>query len=113
MRDLRNAFEIAEDRFVAVDVRLGYFPVIDAGVARLAAVGKHGPAVEIIQVDLDRPSANAGHRQFNRTDAAIHRRVIVLTAGRHAYDLRFDVLSDLANLFDVMSRSCELVERAR
>ena len=43
-----------EDRFVAVDVRFRDFPVVDAGIARLARVGEHDTAVEIFQIDRKR-----------------------------------------------------------
>ena len=47
-----------------------------------------------------------------RADAAVHRGIVVLASGRHFDDLRFDILRDLANLFDVVSGAGELIQRA-
>ena len=41
MGDGGDAVEIAMHRGVAVDMRLRDFPIVDAGIARLAGIGQH------------------------------------------------------------------------
>jgi len=54
----------------------------------------------------------ARYAQFDGAHAAVHGRVVVLGAGGHPDDLRFDVLGDLAQPLEPVAGSGQAVERA-
>ena len=77
---------------IAIDVRLHDFPIVDAGVARLAGISQHDAFVEIGQVDVQRFARDTRCIQLDGAHAAIHRRIVILRARGHANDLGFNVL---------------------
>ena len=97
--------EIALHFAIAIDVGLGHFPIIDAGIAGRAGVAEHDAAIEIVKIHRNRDAPYAGRSQFDGADAAVQRRVVILHARGHANDLRFHVLRNLADLFQTVAGS--------
>ena len=60
-----HTVEVAMDGFVAVDVALHHFPVIDAGVAGRAGVSEDEAAVEIVEIDRQCSAHDTGGTEFN------------------------------------------------
>src|SRR5262245_14581438 len=113
MGDLCNPLEVSKYHLVTVDMGFGHFPVVDPGISRLAGIGKHDAAIEIIEINRNLAPLDAGWSQINRTDASVHCRIVILAAGRNLDDLRLDILGNLPNLLDLVSAACQLVEGAR
>src|ERR1700683_2373360 len=107
--DRGNVPEITLHLAIAVDVGLGHFPIIDAGVTRRARVAEHNPAIELVQIPWNGDTLDAGWPQFDGADTAIERRVVILRAGGHANDLRFDVLRNLADFLRGVAGAGEAV----
>ncbi len=98
-RDGGDVLEVAQDAPVAVDVALEDLPVIDAALARRAGVGEDKAAVELGGIACNAVAMDAIDIEFDGTDAAVQRGIIILTSGGNTDELRFDVLRNLAELF--------------
>src|SRR5262245_35120033 len=86
-----DALEAVEDETVAVDVTLGDFPVVRAGVSRLAGVAEDDSLLQLGKVDAQRHSLDAVGLEFHRGNPAIERWTIVLQSRRHVDGARLDV----------------------
>src|SRR5690349_4944396 len=100
-RNFADLPEVVEDALVAVDVGLEDFPIVDARLSRRSGVNQHESRLNVCRRDRDRLSVNAVNVQVNRVHSAVQSWVVVLTAGRYADQLGFDVLRNLANLFSI------------
>ena len=65
---------------VAVDVPLGDFPVVGAGIARLAGVTEHQAPLELAGIDVERHAHGLAGVELDGRDAAVHRRPVILEA---------------------------------
>ena len=105
MRNGGDAVEVATHLGVAVDMRLGNLPIVDAGIARLAGVGEHDAGGQVARIDGHGFAGDSRRSQFDRTHPTVHGWVIILGAGGHLNDLRFDVLRDFSQFLEVISRT--------
>jgi len=110
--DGSDLFKVAVYPGLAVNVRLGHFPVIDAGIARRARIGQHKPLIQFVEIHRNARSSDPRRAQLKRTDPPIHRRIVILRAGGNPNHLRLNVLRDLAKLLQTVSGMGEAVERA-
>ena len=101
LRNARDLREVPDDVLVAVDVLLEDLPVVDARLPRRAGVEQHEALVHFLGRNCDGLAMNSIGIEVNGVYPAVHRRIVVLATGGNANQLRFDILCDHANLFDV------------
>src|SRR5689334_20679369 len=104
-RGVANALEAVEHVAVAVDMLLRNLPVVGAGIARLAGVAEHQPRLQFRNLDIQRDAADAVDVQFERGNAAVQRRPVILQPGRDADRLRLDVHRHLQQRFRFVMRA--------
>ena len=63
---LDEAVEAGRECGVALDVPFDDVPVIDAGGARVAAIGQYEPSLELQRVDLERHTRDARRTELDR-----------------------------------------------
>ena len=68
-----------------------YLPVVDARVVGVAGIRHDDPPVQLPGVDRQGAAAHPAGAHLQAGDAAVHRRPVVLAAGRGANNLRFKV----------------------
>jgi hypothetical protein len=90
-RGVANPLEAVEDVGVAVDVTLGDLPVVGTRKMRFAGVAQHDPAVQLLQVHVERDAMDAVTLQLEGSQPAVQRWTVVLQAGGHPDGLRLDV----------------------
>src|SRR5215471_5395786 len=95
LRHFRDALEIGANLLLAVDVRLEYFPVVDARLPRLAGVAKYEAPFEFASVEAQFNTAFATGRKFDSSGAAECRRIVVLRSGGNFDDDPFRVAADV------------------
>src|SRR5437763_373128 len=98
-RDGGDLLKVAKDVAVAVDVRLKNFPVVDAAPARRTGVSQDEARFDLVGRNRQPFATDAVGGQMNGADAAVERGIVILTAGGHMNQLRFDILRQLAQLF--------------
>src|SRR5258708_9003059 len=58
--DGRDPLAISIDALVPIDMSLGYFPIVDAGIPRDAGVGEHDALLQVARIDADRDAPDSG-----------------------------------------------------
>src|SRR5579883_3197050 len=111
LSDFGDALEVAANGLVAVGVRLEDFPVVDAGLARLAGVANNEPPLEFIEVDAQFDAMLAAGRQFDRGGASEGRRIVILGSGWHTNDNGLGIAADVNPIDFALARSREAIER--
>ena len=87
-----DTLEAVEDVRITIDVTFGDIPVVRAGIARLSRVAQHEARCEIGRIHVEGDAPDDAGSEFERRDAPMERRAVVLQAGGHPDDLRLDVL---------------------
>jgi hypothetical protein len=111
-RDVANARETLLHAAIAVDVTLGHFPVVDAGIPRGVRVGEREARLQFLGADVERHAAHAVDAEFDGRDPPVIRRPIVLDAGWNIDRLRLHVHRDLEDLIGAPPSAAPGVERA-
>src|SRR6267154_1358954 len=84
--------------FIAVNMRLEYFPVVDTGFPRSPGVSQHKARLDLFRNDRHCLAMNAVCIKANRAHPSVERRVIILASRGYRDDLRLDVLRDHPHL---------------
>src|SRR4051794_1174272 len=105
-----DLLEIAENLFVPVDVSFENFPVVDARLPRRSGVGENEAGIDLVGSDGNGLAMDAVGLQMNCADSAIKSRIVILTSGGNADELRLNILRDHADLFQSDFASSEAGE---
>ena len=93
-------------------MRLHHFPVVNARNCAEPGVRQHETAIQFLRGDRQRAYAQCPPDRARWPRRRLHGRIIILRTGRNANHLRFDVLRDFADLFDLVAAAGEPIERA-
>src|ERR1700733_3173935 len=92
-------------------MRLEDLPVIDAGLPGRSCVGEQKAHFDIFGRDGNRGAMDSLGIKVNGADAAVKRGIVILAAGGDTEHLRFDVLGDDAQFFEIIVAASKARER--
>src|SRR5687767_14779353 len=97
-----DPLEAFEHLRIAVDVPFGDLPVVGPRIVGLAGVAQRHAPGQLVEVHVEWHAVDAVHVQFQRGDAAVERRPVVLQPGGHPQRLRLHVHRDLQQRLGLM-----------
>ena len=98
---------------VAIDMSLKDFPVVNARFPRRSGVSQDESGFNFAWIDGHGLPTYPVGAQVNGADTSIQRRIVVLAAGGHLDNLRFDILGNHAYLLEPELVLCETGKRRR